>query len=280
MTSINTHYGAMSAIAALRITDTQIDRTSKQLETGYRVADAFDDASVFAVAQGIRTNFRAHAAVQSTMQQGIGLIDVSVAAINGVLQVADNLRSTLIKAADGSLSDPQRTIYRSDGQQLARQMTDIVSQASFHGRNQLLASSTVAEFVADFSGNTHAVPVYDMSADHGALSGAIDSITDSTTATTAYNLIDPLTTSAIAAIADFATARRQMSLQMQFNDSTVDAMRFGIGALVDSDISANDALLASLSVQKQLSVAAISLSSGRQATLLQLYRDPAGNQTA
>ena len=276
MTSINTHYNAMSAMAALRVTDAQIDRTSKQLETGFRVADSFDDASVFAVAQGVRTNFRAHAAVQSSMQQGIGLIDVSVAAINGILQIADNLRSTLIKAADGSLSAPQRSIYRSDGQQLATQMTDIVNQATFHGRNQLLASSSVAAFVADFSGNTHSVPVYDFSTEHAALSGAIDAITDSTSATDAYNLVDPLTTSATAAIADFATARRQMVLQMQFNDSVVDAMRFGVGALVDSDISANDALLASLAVQKQLSVALLSLSSRREATLLQLYRGPAG----
>ncbi len=276
MTSINTHYNAMSAIAALRVTDAQIDRTSKQLETGFRVADAFDDASVFAVAQGIRTNFRAQAAVQSSLQQGISLVDVSVAAINAILQVADNLRSTLIKASDGSISEPQRGIYRGDGQQLAAQMLDIVNQASFQGRNQLLASSSPAAFVADFSGNTHLVPVYDFSADQAALSSAIDSITDATSATGAYNLIDPLTTSATAAIADFATARRQLALQMQFNESVVDAMRFGVGALVDSDISANDALLASLAVQKQLSVAALSLSSNRQTTLIQLYRGVGG----
>lgn len=272
MTSINTHYNAMSAMAALRITDSQIDKTSKQLETGYRVADAFDDASVFAVAQGIRTNFRAHAAAYSSMQQGVSLIDVTVAAINGVLQLADNMRSTLIKASSDSLSDAQRSIYRNDGQQLAQQMTEIASQGSFQGRNQLLPSSTAATFIVDSSGSSVTVPVFDMSAQHGALSSAIDAITDATTATAAYNQIEPLTSAATAAIADFATVRRQLSLQMDFNDSLVDAMRFGVGALVDSDISANDAILASLAVQKQLSVAALSLSSNRQASLTQLYR--------
>jgi len=276
MNSINTHYNAMSAIAALRVTDAQIDATSKQLETGFRVADSFDDASVFAVAQGIRTNFRANAAVQSSLQQGIGLVDVTVAAINGVLQLADNLRSSLIKASDGSASDTQRGIYRSDSQLLAEQMTSMVSQASFHGRNQLLASSAPAAFVADFSGSMITVPAFDMTAEHDALSGAIDSITDAITATDAYNLIDPLTTAATAAIADFAVVRRQMSLQVQFVDSLVDAMKLGVGALVDSDISANDALLASLAVQKQLSVVSLSLASNRQATLLQLYRGQAG----
>lgn len=276
MTSINTHYGAMSAIAALRITDAQIDMTSKQLETGFRVADAFDDASVFAVAQGIRTNFRAHAAAHSSMQQGVSLIDVTVAAINGVLQLADNMRSTLIKASDGSLSDAQRSIYRSDGQQLAQQMTVIVNQGSFQGRNQLLSSSTTATFIADFAGNSFTVPVFDMSAERDALSSAIDAITDATTASAAYNLIEPLTSASTAAIADFAIVRRQLTLQMNFNESLVDAMRFGVGALVDSDISANDAVLASLAVQKQLSIAALSLSSNRQAALTQLYRDAAG----
>lgn len=275
MTSINTHYTAMSAMAALRVTDAAIDKTSKQLETGYRVADAFDDASVFAVAQGIRTNFRAHAAALSSMQQGVSLIDVTVAAINGVLQLADNMRSTLIKASDGSLADAQRAIYRRDGQQLAQQMTDLVNQGSYQGRNQLLPSSTTATFIADFAGNSFTVPVFDMSAEHSALSGAIDAITDATTATAAYNLIDPLTTASTAAIADFAIVRRQLTTQMDFSESVVDAMRFGLGALVDSDISANDAMLASLAVQKQLSVAALSLSSNRQATIVQLYRDAA-----
>lgn len=276
MTSINTHYNAMSAMAALRVTDAQIDKTAKQLETGYRVADAFDDASVFAVAQSIRTNFRANAAVQSSLQQGIGLIDVTIAAIDGVLRLADNLRSSLLKAAADSVSDTQRNIYRSDAQLLTEQMTSVINQGSFHGRNQLLASSSPATFASDFLGNTITVPVFDMSAEHGALSGAIGSITDSSSATAAYNLIDPLTIAATAAIADFATVRRQMAMQTQFVDSVVDAMKFGVGALVDSDISANDALLASLAVQKQLSVAALSLSASREATLLQLYRGPAG----
>jgi len=275
MNSINTHYNAMSAIAALRITDAQIDITSKQLETGFRVADAFDDASIFAVAQGIRTSYRANAAIQSSLQQGIGLIDVTVSAINGVLQLADNLRSSLIKAAAGSVSDTQRGIYRADSQLLAEQMTGMINQGSFHGRNQLLASSSPATFASDFDGNTITVPVFDMTAEHDALSGAIDSITDATTASDAYSLIDPLTIAANAAIADFATVRRQMSMQMQFVESVSDAMKSGVGALVDSDISANDALLASLAVQKQLSVVSLSLSSNRQATLLQLYRGQA-----
>ena len=90
MASINTNYGAMSALSTLRANETQVNAVSKQLETGYRVADSYDDASVFAVAQGIRSNFKANAAVQSSLQQGVGLVDVSVAALNGLMQLSDS----------------------------------------------------------------------------------------------------------------------------------------------------------------------------------------------
>jgi flagellin len=274
MASINTNYGAMTAMTALRATDSRIEATSKQLETGFKVADALDDASVFSVAQGIRSNFKAHAAVQSSLQQGLGLIDVSVAALNSVLQLADNLRSTLIKASDGSLANTQLEIYRSDSQALFGQMSDIVNQGSYNGRNQLLSTSANVQFVADVAGRTYTVPTFNLDPNYTNLGTAIDAITDAGTATTAYNLIEPLTTSVETSIGQFAVVRRQMTLQMEFNDSVLDAMKIGLGALVDSDISANDALLASLAVQKQLSVAAISISANRQSTLLSLYNAP------
>lgn len=274
MTSINTNYGAMTALSALRTTDRQIESTSRQLETGYRVADPFDDASVFAVAQGIRSNFKAHTAVQSSLQQGLGLIDVSIAALNGLMQLAESLRSTLIKAADGSLLNTQRDIYRGDSQALFEQISDVIGQGSYNGRNQLLASSAAVQFVADVAGRTYTVPTFSLGTAYTDLGTAIDAIVDAATATTAYGLVDPLTTNAQASIADFATVRKQMTLQMGFNESVLDAMKIGLGALVDSDISANDARLASLAVQKQLSAAALSISNNRQATLVSLYAEP------
>ncbi|WP_341895432.1 flagellin [Ferrovibrio terrae] len=272
MASINTNLGAMAAVSTLRTTDSRITATSKQLETGFKVADALDDASVFAVAQGIRSNFKANAAVQSSLQQGLGLIDVSIAALNTMLQLADNLRSTLIKASDGSLNGNQRDIYTSDATALHEQISDIINQASYNGRNQLLATSTTVQFVASVTGDTISVGTFGLDPEYTTLGTAIAAITDATTATAAYNLIEPLTTRASASISEFATSRRQISLQMAFNENVLDAMKIGLGALVDSDISSNDAVLASLAVQKQLAASALGIANDRQATLVSLYR--------
>ena len=41
--SVNTNVGAMLALSSLRTTQTFLDAASKQVQTGYRVADAADD---------------------------------------------------------------------------------------------------------------------------------------------------------------------------------------------------------------------------------------------
>ncbi len=71
--SVNTNVGAYTALASLRITQTALDVASKQVQTGYRVADAADDASTFSVAQGIRANLQAYTAIQGSLASGVGL---------------------------------------------------------------------------------------------------------------------------------------------------------------------------------------------------------------
>ena len=66
--SINTNVGAMVALASLRTTQAALQVASKQVQSGYRVADAMDDASTFSVAQGIRGNLQAFQAVQGSCQ--------------------------------------------------------------------------------------------------------------------------------------------------------------------------------------------------------------------
>jgi flagellin len=272
MASVNTNVGAMQAVSAMRFTDNRIVSSAKQLETGFRVADVFDDASVFAVAQGIRSNVKAHASVQSSLQQGLGLVDVTLAAFNGISNLIGFLRSSLIKASDGSLNNSQLLTYKADAQALHQQIFDTSKVATYNGRNQTLTTSAAVDFVADVAGRTITVPAFSMNPDYDDLGTAIDAINDTTTAVAAYDLIQPLEDTVNSATAEFAAVRRQITLQIGFNDSVTDALRGGLGAMVDSDIGANAAALASLQVQKELSTSALSISGSRPITLLLLYR--------
>ncbi|MBI1776628.1 MAG: flagellin, partial [Proteobacteria bacterium] len=52
--SINTNVGAFVALQNLSSVNTRLNTVQNQVSTGLKVASAIDDASSFAIAQGIR----------------------------------------------------------------------------------------------------------------------------------------------------------------------------------------------------------------------------------
>ena len=109
----------------------EIRESSKRVQTGYRVADAQDDAAVFAVAQGIRGDIKAKASVQSSLAGGEGLAQVTNAALKGISDVIGDIRAKLALLGSDSISDDQRAIYQEDVTQLTATMTSYTTQANF-----------------------------------------------------------------------------------------------------------------------------------------------------
>lgn len=267
-----TNVGSLTALSALRGINSRLDVASKKLETGYRVADAFDDGGVFAVAQNIRGSLKAHAAVESSLQQGISLVDVTLAALHAVSNVTVDLRGTLIKASDGSLDEEQRQIYKSDAKALHQHILFIARNANFNGKNQMLDTSTDTSFVKDIYGSMITVGVYGMNPAWNDLGTAIDAITDGTTARDAYELIDPLDTQTIDASNRFSQSRREFETQIEFNAHLFDAVKSGLNVLIDIDVADTQVSQQSLLVKQQLAYSALSIANNNPSILLPLLR--------
>lgn len=272
MTSVNTNPGALTALASMRSINSRLDTNAKALQTGYRVADAFDDAGVFAVAQGVRSNIKAHASVQSSLNQGLGLVDVTLAAMKDISNTLGDLRSTLIKAADGSLTTQQRDIYKNDALALHHQIFLSTVQADYNGKNQMLTSSNPVSFVADIYGTTITVGTFGINPEWSDLGTAINAIVDGTTGTAAYNLIQPLEDSVNTVTASFAATRRSFVQQLSFNEDLIEATKKGLGALVDADVAEAMATQQSLLAQRELAINSLSIANSLPRTLLTLIR--------
>ena len=147
--SINTNVGAMVALASLRTTQSALSVASKQVQTGYRVSDAADDASTFSVAQGIRGNLQAFQAVQGSLANGVGLGSVTQAALTNISNLIGNLQAKITQLADGSISSNQRTIYTADFNSMTSQIQNFISQANYNGTNLLSSGSAAKTFLAD-----------------------------------------------------------------------------------------------------------------------------------
>ena len=93
MTTIHTNPGALVAQQTLRNITSSLDKVSKQVQTGYKVADAKDDASTFAVAQGLRANVSSLGAVQQSLSGAVGLAEVGLAGATAVSNLFSDIKA-------------------------------------------------------------------------------------------------------------------------------------------------------------------------------------------
>ena len=276
MSSVNTNVGALVALSSLRSIDKELATTSKRIQTGYRVADASDDAAVFAVAQGIRGTIKAYASVQSSLAAGEGLGQVTSAALKGVSDVIGDVRAKLANLADGSLSAAQRTVYENDVNSLIGQVRNYLTQATYNGVNLISGdgfnANASASFVADVSGTSLTLTGEDVEAALDDFEDAFGNYQDASDYTQAVADLDTFAAVINSRSASIAAETRSLSLQRNFVNDLVDATKKGLGALVDADVAAESAILQSLQVRQQLAMQALSIANQSPATILSLFR--------
>ena len=269
--SVNTNTGSMTALASLRRINADLLVANKQLQTGYRVADAADDASTFSVAQGLRGDLQAFSAVQNSLANGVGLGSVTQAALTSISNTAGNIQAKLVQLSDASISASQRTIYTADYNALTSQIANFIAQANYNGANLISSGSASRTYLASTSGSTL------------SLSGLGSTATALTTFTGAVNVSTASdATNSLAAVTTFqnaisqslstsATQSRALTVQSSFQSAVSDAVTTALGALVDADIGKASAQSQALQVRQQLAVQSLSIANQQPSVLLGLF---------
>jgi flagellin len=270
--SINTNIGAMVALASLRTTQAALSVASKQVQTGYRVSDAQDDASTFSVAQGIRGNLQAFQAVQASLANGVGLGSVTQAALTNISNLIGNLQAKMTQLADGSINASQRAIYTGDFNAMTSQIANFISQASYNGTNLLSAGSVEKTFLADTGGT--ALTMSSQSGVNTAFTTftGTASVSSAAAATAGLTALLTFQQSVATSLGANAADARSMQLQSNFVNSIVDATTTGLGAIVDADIGKASASVQALQVRQQLGVQSLSIANQQPSVLLGLFR--------
>lgn len=284
--SVNTNIGALVALPSLRSNTGNLNRIAKTLETGYRIADSNDDAAIFAIAQGVRADVKAYASVQASLSAGIGLGEVALAGVRKIYDLVGDLQGKIANLADGSLNTTQQDVYRADAVKLIEQINQVVAQADFNGKNLLAGDARAAplSFVADVAGTTlsYSTP-HQLDWDSDQFLGPNVLFPDAGDVYENIHENPPDTATALNGLNAFkirldemtytvAAQKRAMEQQKAFVDQLVDAMKSGLGVLVDADIAAESAALQSGEVSQQLAIQSLSIANQQPNMLLQLLR--------
>jgi len=107
----------------------------------------------------------------------------------------------------------------------------------------------------------------------GGLFG-LDAINVTTTdgAKAALSNIETMIGASIDAAATFGSAQKRIDIQSEFISNLSDALKSGIGSMVDADMEETSARLQALQVQQQLGVQALSIANQSPQSILSLFR--------
>ncbi|HLG86127.1 MAG TPA: flagellin [Alphaproteobacteria bacterium] len=278
--SILTNTGAMVALTNLNLINTNLKMTENRVSTGLKVATAQDNASVFAVAQGLRGNIKAYDAVSTALSGSQGVISVATSAATSVSNAMQDIKSKLTQLSDSSLTATQRSYYNNDLQSLVNQVnTSFIQGATYNGVN-LLNSSTSISVIAGVNGNTisYGGTTDQLSVAMGTFLGAITTEMAATDGSSALGMIngtgawDTFNSAVNAVLDNLGSVNRSLSDQITFNQSLSDSTSTGLGALVDADLAKESANLTALQTQQQLATSTLSIANQAPQALLSLFK--------
>jgi len=275
--TLNTNQSAMIALQNLALSNSQLDKVQKRISTGLNVSDALDNAGVFAVAQRMRADVKAYDAVSQSVSRGTNIVNVALAAAEGISNLLIEMKNKAVAAADPSLTNANRILYDQDYQALKSQMLTMIDSATFDGFN-LIDKSPPVPATDDLQvlteptanpANAINIAALDVKSVTTATLGGLTSLTNSQAEVTAINTaLDAVSGN----LATLGGAAAKLDAHSVFIVKLQDALNTGIGNLVDADLGRESARLQSLQIKQQLSTQALSIANQRPQQILALFR--------
>jgi len=270
--SVLTNPSSFVALRTLNSINRGLDTTQNRVSTGLKVAGALDDASNFAISQGIRAELKAIDAVTQGLNNAKGIGNVAIAGVTGISNLLADIRGKLTELANEGITTTQRNILQSDFNELVSQAANFISNSAFNGVNLIESGAGTVNTLSNLAGGLLTLT------SQSAVNTQVGSLAGVTlgTATNAQSVIannySNLESVVNTALGSLGAEVRALSLQTQFLEEIRDATDEGLGNLVDADLARESARLTSLQVQQQLSTQTLGIANQRPQSLLGLFR--------
>ena len=281
MSSILTNNSAMVALQTLKSINSQLSKTQSDISTGKSVANAKDNAAVWAISKVMETDQSGFKTIQSNLNVADAVVSTARSGAEEITKLLNEMKDLAIGAANDSADHAK---IQTDITAKRDQIASIVGASQMNGIN-LLATDVNGAGATSFTvlssldrTNGNAVTAADSIAVAGVdfeanIEGAtITAITDRATALTAIGEIEGLIDIAVQGAADLGSSGKRISDQSNFVGKLADSLKSGMGALVDADMEEASARLQALQTQQQLGIQALSIANQAPGAVMSLFR--------
>lgn len=270
MSSINTNVGAQVGLTNLSTTQTRLDTAGRHVSTGKRVTNPQEEASIFAIAQGLQADIGGFSAVQQTLSSATGAAAVAATGATQVSDLLTNLKAQAIKASNPANSPAQQTILAAGFAATLNQIGTIVNNATYNGVNLLSSGSASVSVTSTISGGQ--LTIANASSVGGVTAALAGGVATTAAALSLLGTIDAQQLAVGTALGGLGASLNSISAQNTFTVTLSNATTTGLGSLIDANLASESAKLQALQVQQQLGTQTLGIANQRPQVLLSLLQ--------
>lgn len=278
--SINTNPEALTALRNLETANRRAVAVGQEVSTGQKVRGAVDDASNFAIAQGLRGDIRAAGAVIQGLNNAKGIAKVALAGATAVSDLMADIRRKITEGANEGNTTQQQAILQEDYVQLVEQMRQILENAEYNTVNILIETAvpfnTVVgqvrdvDVLANLEGDTIRLRGQRLDLSYALL--AQEDIATPANALNALTVFEQQQEFVNDALGQLGGDLRQLELQTDQLQGVLDAIEEGLGNVVDADMARASAEQSAVQVRQQLAVQTLGVANQAPQILLGLFQ--------
>ncbi|SDD90751.1 flagellin [Paracoccus isoporae] len=141
MSSILTNIGAMVALQTLKGINSDLARTQSEISTGKSVANAKDNAAIWAISKTMDSDVASFKALDQTLAIGESTVATARAATEAVTDLLGKIKTKIIAAQEAGTSANDRAMIQTEIDALKDQIATVIGSAQFNGKNLINGTS-------------------------------------------------------------------------------------------------------------------------------------------
>ena len=275
MSSILTNTSAMVALQTLKTINGDLQKTQNAISTGKDISSAKDNSAIWAISKVMESDVVGFQAVSDSLSLGESTVAVALAGAEQITNVLNEIKGKVVAATGENVDYTKLT---ADVTELVNQVTSIIGASQFNGANLLNAAgaaglTVLSSLDRDAAGAVTASNITVASVDFETNLDLTDiDVSSGAAADASIAAIEAHIQTAVDGAAALGASSKRIADQNNFVGRVTDAMKSGIGTLVDADMEAASARLQALQTQQQLGVQALSIANQTPQTILSLFR--------
>ena len=271
---VNTNVQSLNAQRNLDVNQAGLATVFQRLSSGLRVNTARDDAAGLAVSEGIRAFVNGSNVGIRNANDGISLANTAEAALGQVTNNLQRIREIAVQAANGTISDTQRTNLSAETAQLATEITRIIQNTSFNGNQLLSGGSNLVFQIGAQSGSTDQLTVtaQQLSAVANSISAGAGLTSSQALASATIGTMDTQLTSVTTARATFGAVTNRFEAVIANLQVYAESLTAARGRIIDADFAAETAALTRSQILQQASTSVLAQANALPQNALTLLR--------